>query len=289
MKKLMLSVMLLLIFTGASFSQSPRQFYHISNGWTDLNISGKIAGKFTWQIENQHRRQDMQGDYNDATTTGNPYNNLNQHVFRPYIHYQPNPNIRVSLMPLGWIGSYRFGYGTATTPSVGKPLFFFSELRIAPQVVLTQNIGRVRIDNRLRYEFRWIGQNQSLDDHAGLYGGDFSTTTFRERFRYQFKMTVPLNHAKMDDKTFYAQAYDEIFVNMGEKVGNTNLFDQNRVLIGVGYKFNKFVSVEAGYMQQSVFRFNNPTKDNVDNNNIIQLNLAVSNFEQLFKKAEVKK
>ena len=281
MKALLKSAVLLLMLPTVSFSQSPRQFYHIPNGWTDLNISGKIAGKFSWQIENQHRRQDMQGDYNDATTTGNPYNNLNQHLFRPYIHYQPNPNIRVSLMPLGWIGSYRF--------SAGKPSAFFSELRISPQVVLTQNIGRVRFDNRFRYEFRWIGQNQPIDDHSSLYGGDFSTTTFRERFRYQFKMTIPLNHAKMDDKTFYAQVYDEVFVSMGEKVPNINLLDQNRVLIGLGYKFNKFVSVEAGYMQQTIFRFNNATKDNVDINNIIQLNFAVSNFEQLFKKPEVKK
>jgi hypothetical protein len=280
MKKLLLSAIFLLTLNAIAFSQSPRHFYHISNGWTDVNVSGKIAGKFSWQIENQHRRQDMQGDYNDATTTGNPYNNLNQHVFRPYIHYQMNPNIRFSLMPLGWIGSYRFANGS--------PSSFFSELRVAPQVILTQNIGRVRFDNRLRYEFRWLGQNQSIEDHNSLYGGDFSTTTFRERFRYQFKMTVPLNHAKMDDKTLYAQAYDEIFVNMGEKVANTNLLDQNRVMIGLGYKFNKFFAVEAGYMQQTIFRFNNATKDNVDINNIIQLNFAVSNFEQLFKK-EVKK
>ena len=281
MKTLLLSATMLLTFSVASFSQSPRQYYHISNGWTDVNISGKIAGKFSWQIENQQRREDMQGDYNDATTTGNPYNNLNQHVFRPYIHYQPNPNIRVSLMPLGWIGSNRF--------KEGKPSAFFSELRIAPQVILTQNIGRVRFDNRLRYEFRWFGQNQSIDDHSSLYGGDFSTTTFKERFRYQFKMTMPLNHAKMDDKTLYVQAYNELFVNMGEKVANINLFDQNRVLIGLGYKFNKFFSVEAGYMQQTIYRFNNTEKNNVDINNILQLNLAVSNFEQLFKKVEVKK
>ena len=281
MKTLLLSAIMLLTFSVVSVSQSPRQYYHISNGWTDVNISGKIAGKFSWQIENQQRREDMQGDYNDATTTGNPYNNLNQHVFRPYIHYQPNPNIRVSLMPLGWIGSNRF--------KEGKPSAFFSELRIAPQVILTQNIGRVRFDNRLRYEFRWFGQNQSIDDHSSLYGGDFSTTIFKERFRYQFKMTIPLNHAKMDDKTLYVQAYNELFVNMGEKVANINLFDQNRVLIGLGYKFNKFFSVEAGYMQQTIYRFNNTEKNNVDINNILQLNLAVSNFEQLFKKVEVKK
>jgi hypothetical protein len=44
----------------------------------------------------------------------------------------------------------------------------------------------------------------------------------------------------------------------------------------------------AGYMQQTIFRFNNADKNNVDINNVLQLNLAVSNVEQLFKK-EVKK
>jgi hypothetical protein len=44
------------------------------------------------------------------------------------------------------------------------------------------------------------------------------------------------------------------------------------------------VAVEAGYMQQTIFRFNNANKDNVEINNILQLNLAISNFEQLFSK-----
>lgn len=267
--------MLLLMLSHVAFSQSPRQYYHIANGWTDLNISGKISGKFSWQLENQHRREDQQGDYNEATTTGNIYNNLNQHVFRPWFHYQMNPNIRFSIMPLGWIGSNRF--------KDGQPSAFFAELRSSPQVMLTQNFGRVRIDNRLRYEFRWFGQNQAVDSKNFIYGGDFSSTTFKQRFRYQFKVTVPINHAKMDDKTLYAQTYEEVFINMGEQVANTNLFDQNRVLIGLGYKFNKFVALEAGYMQQTIFRFNNTAKNNVDVNNILQLNLAVSNFEQLFK------
>jgi Protein of unknown function (DUF2490) len=269
-----LFALLLISFYG--FSQSPRNYYHIGNGWTDINVSGKIKGKFSWQIENQHRREDMQGDYNAATTTGNIYHNLNQNPFRPYVHYQPNPNIRFSLMPLGWIGSNRF--------KDGKPSAFFSELRIAPQVILTQTIGRVRFDTRLRYEFRWIGQNQDVANKSFLYGGDFSTTTFRERFRFQLKTTIPLNHPKMDDKTWYFQAYDEIFVGVGKNVANTNLFDQNRILAGFGYKINKFMAFEASYMQQSIYRFNNATKDNVDLNNILQLNIAVTNVDQLFAK-----
>jgi hypothetical protein len=280
MKNYFIATICLLLSSAIAFSQSPRQYYHIANGWSDINISGKIAGKFSWQLENQQRREDMQGDYNTATTTGNPYNNLNQNVLRPYIHFQLNPNVRFSLMPLGWIGSNRFKEGSTSA--------FFSEYRVAPQVILTQNFGRVRIDSRLRYEFRWLGQNQDVSEFHVPYSGDFTNATFKERFRYQIKTTIPLNHAKMDNKTFYVQAYDEVFVNMGEKVANTNLLDQNRVLVGMGYKINKFLSVEAGYMQQTIFRFNNADKNNVDINNVLQLNLAVSNVEQLFKK-EVKK
>lgn len=276
--RLFKTLLFLAIFSGTISAQSPRVFHNIKNGWSDLNVSGKLFGKFTWQIENQHRREDEQGDYNTSTETGNRYNNLNQHVFRPYIHYTLNPNIRFSLMPIGWIGSNRF--------AGGKPTFFFSEIRVAPQVILTQNFGRLRIDSRLRYEFRKIGANQPLDNHAGLYSGDFSTVTKRQRFRYQFKGTLPLNHKKMDNKTIYVQAYNELFISIGEKVANTNLLDQNRVLIGLGYKFNKFFSFEAGFMRQTIYRFNSADKNNVDRNNIIQLNLAVSNFEGLFKKKE---
>lgn len=253
-------------------SQVQRTYYHINNGWTDVNASGKIKGLWSWQVEYQHRREDMQGDYNKATTTGNPYHNLNLHIIRPYIHYQLNPNVRFSLMPLGWIGSNRF--------KDGLPSAFFAELRVTPQVILTQTIGRVRFDSRFRYEFRWLGQNQ--DSKSFLYGGDFSTTSYRERFRFHFKTTIPINHPKMDDKTWYFQAFDELFVNTGKNIPNTNLLDQNRILAGFGYKLNKFVAFEASYIQQAIFRFNNTAKDNVDLNNVLQLNFAITNVEQLF-------
>lgn len=275
MKFYFLAITVLVSLSKGYGQSSPRQFYNINNAWTDLNISGKIKGKFLYTVENQQRRQDMQGEYNDATTTGNPYHNLNQHVFRPYVHYQVNPNLRLSLMPLGWIGSNRF--------KDGAPSAFFSELRIAPQVIITQYTGRIKFDNRLRYELRWLGKNQATTDKSFLYGGDFSTTTFKERFRYQFKATIPLNHKQVVDKTLYFQAYNELFVNFGKNVPNINLLDQNRILVGFGYRFNKFISVEAGFMRQSIYRLNNATTNNVDRNNVFQTNLAINNFENLFK------
>ncbi len=134
----------------------------------------------------------------------------------------------------------------------------------------------------MRYEFRWLGANQAVDNKSFVYGGDFSTTTFKMRYRNQLKVTIPLNHKKMDDKTVYLQASEELFINIGEKVANINLLDQNRILLGLGYKFNKFYALEAGYLKQSIFRFNNTAKDNEDINNVFQVNLAVSNLDQIF-------
>jgi hypothetical protein len=125
MKKFIMTAVLSLLATALSFSQSPRSYYHISNGWTDLNISGKIAEN-SLELENQQRRQDMQGITTKVPLLETLIINLNQHVFRPWVHFQLNPNVRFSLMPFGWIGSNRF--------SNGSPSAFFSEYRISPQL-----------------------------------------------------------------------------------------------------------------------------------------------------------
>jgi hypothetical protein len=71
---------------------------------------------------------------------------------------------------------------------------------------------------------------------------------------------------------------------MGPTTVNTNLLDQNRIMIGLGYKFNKFYAIEAGYLRQTIFRFNNIAKDNVDVHNVLLLNFVVNNIEQLLAK-----
>lgn len=252
------------------FSQASRQYYHIPNAWMDVNVSGKLYKKFSWQIENSHRRQDMQGEYNESTTTGNLFHSFGQHVVRPYVHYQLSPKIRFSLMPLGWIGSNRF--------NEGNPISFFSELRISPQVMLTQFLGKLKLDNRLRYEMRWIGQNQPVDDKSFIYAGDFSSSTFRERLRYQLKLNLPFGREKISDKTLYGILSNEVFIQVGNQIPRANVLDQNRILIGLGYSVNRSLSVELAYQRQTIFRLNNTLKNNVDLNNILYVNMIVSNL-----------
>jgi hypothetical protein len=44
-------------------------------------------------------------------------------------------------------------------------------------------------------------------------------------------------------------AYDEIFIGFGKNV-NANIFDQNRIGVLFGYRFNKNIRIEAGYISQ---------------------------------------
>jgi hypothetical protein len=64
-------------------------------------------------------------------------------------------------------------------------------------------------------------------------------------------MQCPLKGKTIDDKEWYAAAYDEIFIGFGKNV-NENVFDQNRVGLLIGYRFNKKWRIEGGYFNQIV-------------------------------------
>lgn len=54
-------------------------------------------------------------------------------------------------------------------------------------------------------------------------------------------------------KTFYASAYNEIFLNFKEPV-----FDRDRLYAGLGYAINKNIKVETGLMYQIYSNRNRP-------------------------------
>ena len=62
---------------------------------------------------------------------------------------------------------------------------------------------------------------------------------------------LKLKGKEIKDKTPYIALYDEIFVGFGENV-NANIFDQNRIGILLGYRFNKNIRIEGGYLNQTV-------------------------------------
>ncbi len=68
--------------------------------------------------------------------------------------------------------------------------------------------------------------------------------------------------------------YDEIFVGFGANV-QANIFDQNRIGILLGYRFNKNVRIEGGVLNQ-ILQFGRQIngKNVIQNNNGIILNAS---------------
>lgn len=102
-----------------------------------------------------------------------------------------------------------------------------NEHRIFQQLITTQSINKLRLQHRYRFEQRFVEED------------------FRLRFRYFLGLAYPLWKDSESPKEFYLSAYNEIFINAEQ-----NAFDRNRLYGGLGYKINKTIRLELGYMNQ---------------------------------------
>lgn len=104
----------------------------------------------------------------------------------------------------------------------------FQEHRIYQQFLTKQDFGRVELQHRYRIEQR------------------FFEDAFSMRFRYSLAMKIYLNNKELLDNTFYISFYNELFVRNTKH----SVFDRNRLYGGIGYKLNKNLRFELGYMNQ---------------------------------------
>jgi hypothetical protein len=72
---------------------------------------------------------------------------------------------------------------------------------------------------------------------------------------------MPLNHDNIDAKTYFASVYDEVFVSRGEHVTFHDP-DQNRIFAGLGYQADHALSVQGGFLYQSLIKSNGAKQEN---------------------------
>lgn len=128
----------------------------------------------------------------------------------------------------------------------------FTEHRTWQQFDMNAATGRFAWNHRYRLEQRWLERmGTSGADSAKRVGWNYSN-----RMRYMARATTSQGGggAPKDGK-FYLTAFDELFVSFGEKV-RYNVFDQNRVFVGVGHQWSPKLRAEFGYMNQIVLRGN---------------------------------
>lgn len=134
-----------------------------------------------------------------------------------------------ALQPSNHYLSLGYGYmlGQPISVLAGKNPELTHEHRIFQQFHSLQQIGRVKLMHRYRFEQRFF-----QDD-------------FRLRFRYFVALQVPLNHADFQKNTVYLSFYDEIFLQP-----ESTVFDRNRLYGALGFVFTPSLKLELGFMSQ---------------------------------------
>jgi hypothetical protein len=148
----------------------------------------------------------------------NAVGDLEQLLFRVGLGYTFNESKNNVLLGYGYILSENYLDNNTEKVSV-------SEHRIFQQFTSKQKIGIVSLNHRYRFEQRFVQSD------------------FRMRLRYFLGLNIPLT--KKENNKLYFSAYNEIFLNTEPAV-----FDRNRLYGGIGYRINKNIRLEAGYMNQ---------------------------------------
>jgi hypothetical protein len=223
-------------------AQNNRISNHNQIGWYNCFATVKINDKWGVHGEYQWRR-------NHFVT------NWQQSLLRFGLNYSITPRI---LTRFGYAHVETFPYGDIPLNAFGKA---YSEHRVFEMIQIKHQEELIFFSHRFMLEQRFVGRYNSV---ASTKEDAF---TLLHRVRYMFRLQVALKGREIKEKTPYFTAYNEILIGFGKNV-SANIFDQNRSGLILGYRCNKYVNVEAGYMNQTlqfgrlfngknVFQYNN--------------------------------
>lgn len=143
----------------------------------------------------------------------------------------PRPEEVVFRAAVGWelVPHLAIFAGVGAIPEFEAPIWTIHETRLWQQIGFNQNIDRLNLGVRGRFEQR-------------LFDDKDATLRVRAQMRAAYKLPV------LDDKLSII-AWDEAFV-VGDpaRSGPYEAFDQNRGFLGAGYKFAPWFGVELGYL-----------------------------------------
>ena len=237
-----------LVFAIKSFAQ--KQISDQQHAWVTYQGNHKLSPKIGLHTEYQWRRSDY-------------FQHWQQSLLRVGLDYHIHQNAFISA-----------GYGHIITYEYGDmPVNHqFNEHRIWEQFNQKNTLGRFEIQHRYRLEQRFLDnyvKQGTVYERAG--------TNFRNRIRYRFMAILPLNHKTMENNTLFLNMNDEVFLGFGEGIGS-NILDQNRLQIALGYRFNTSFTIQAGYLNQYLVKnakvFAGNILDQAENNHIITIGLT---------------
>ena len=172
------------------------------------------------------------------------YRNFHYYEYKAGFNYKVHKNATLSL----GAGSYQT-YGEGGNFVLPKNN---DEFRVWPQIIVFQSIGKLKIEQRYRAEFR------------------FTSNGYRNRFRYRVGLSYPFGKEVDGYKPFQISVSNELFFTDREPY-----FERNRVLVAFNYKPSKTTTVQVGYLHQFDYKINDETGRDF---------LQIGYFIDLFKK-----
>jgi len=212
-----------------------------TNAWLMYFGNHKFSGQLGLHAEIQWRRSDV-------------FSENQQLLLRTGLDFYAKPDLRFTI---GYAFIETYPYGEFAVPRA------FPEHRIWQQLLLQQDLGKVKLSHRYRLEQRMIGNAST---------GKFENGRYENRMRYMAKATINITKGT---HPIFAALYDEVFINFGKDVGY-NIFDQNRLYGAVGFSISPAFKMELGYLYQIVQLRNlegASLKNRIENNHTLQIAL----------------
>jgi hypothetical protein len=220
-----LAPLLLAVLCGPSAAQ--RSIAPAGHAWAMYFGTHRLANSWNLHTEYQWRRADWGAVWQ-------------QSLLRVGLE-RSTPSGAAFTAGYGWIRT--FPYGEQPIADVTD------EHRIWEQVAVQQELGRVRLHHRYRFEQRFL---ETASGHV-----------LRHRVRYRAAVTVPLRGP------VFLTVYDEVFAGWGPGIAR-NVLDQNRLYAALGYRLSHSLQLQAGYLNQFVLK---PDGMRAENNHTLQLGI----------------
>lgn len=192
-----------------------------TNLWLGSYNKFRISKNLFWRAEFHYRR----ANYDNTPYIGRMAQIYNRHA----LNYIVTKNFNVSLG-----GVLRLDF----TPEPGNPELdhVIPEPRIWHEYLFVMPWPRFQLYHRIRLEHRWSRTNEPASDW-----------TFRNRFRYKFYMSIPLNKPQLVPGAIYFNPDVEIIMQSGKTIIDSPLEDL-RLYPSIGYIFSPNVTYTAGMM-----------------------------------------
>jgi hypothetical protein len=222
-------IILALSASAITLNAQASQSFINQNAWVNNTIIWSISPKWSIHQEVQWRRNEY-------------FNFPQQTLLRGGLTRDIGAGLSVTA---GYAYVHSSAYGAI--PSSAE----FDEHRIWQQLQQKNTHSKFEFTARLRLEQRWVESPTKIKINNIQFQSNEFIYSYRARFMEKVNIALYSKDAAFKDNCLYLSLMDEYFASFGTNV-TTNIFDQNRAFIGIGYVVPRIGRLEIGYLNQTV-------------------------------------